>query len=179
MALLDNNMLFQFMGKLVSYVFSMKNISKIIEFPNLLPISYSGKHMEQKLTKFLKKIKTGFYSMAANGLCLLILIYLTPFLFSKKRNLPLNCCTFINFLKSPLYEILFIWQFYCSLTISFFVCGIDFLFMSSLITGYCQIQMLKHELNNLKLEESHFQKNELKYYIKVKKLVQAHNNIIE
>lgn len=166
------------MGKLIAYIFNLKNIIEIIHFPNLLPISYSGKQMEQKLMKFLNNIRKGFILMEANGLCLLILAYLTPFLIGKKRHLPLNCCTFIDFLKSPLYEILFICQFYCSCTVSFFVCGVDFLFMASLMTGYCQIKMLKYELNNLKLEERDFEKNERKYYAKIKKLVQLHNNII-
>lgn len=135
--------------------------------------------MEQKQLEIYNQVLKAFKILFSLGMILLIASFIKPF-FIKDRVLPYAICFHgEQFMQTPYYEIMFLWQFANAYIIITMVFGFDSLFISNLAFGYCQMLMLKHELTNLKIQSTDHNLDEDNYFTKMKEYVCLHCRILK
>lgn len=128
---------------------------------------------QENIYNLLTKIFKIF--MSTSGF-LLLFVFIQP-LFFKRRTLPLLCYQPINFLESPYYELVYIWQFSNCLFIFIFVISLSMTFYSALAFGFCQTMMLKESIINLKME-TQTKESEENCYKKMREYIEYHSKLL-
>lgn len=137
-----------------------------------------GKEIEQEqknIYKFIYKFSKIYLVIAS---LLTIMTFLVP-LSGKERKLPLLCYDLGNFLQTPIYQLVYMWQIICVIFITPFFTGVIILFFCLIGFCYCQTIMLKHAFMNIDFSNVEDKENEENAFQELKNYVDFHNRLIK
>lgn len=166
----------QYIPVLIHARINLKNLQKILQFDDFWPINHVNDETEEEQIRIYHFVRNCSKFSVCIGTITLVSALAVPVL-SETRELPLLYYHFVDYQKSPYYQISYVLQV-CTVTIIFtFIDGIVLLMFYTLCFTYCQLLMLKTSLKNLNFEnmseETCFNllKEYINYYSKILKLV--------
>lgn len=131
------------------------------------PMNKFGKKVEEEQKKIYNFIYMCTKIYVSSALMLVFLTFLLP-MFGKERKLPSKCYDWGHALDTPIYQLMFLWQFIDAVFITPFVVGNICLFSSLIAFCYCQMIMLKHAVENIDFSNMENKEKEGKIYLDIK-----------
>lgn len=165
------------MYKIAIYYVYMLDIKNLLKYEGFKEMNYCEPKLKKQQMKLYRIILIYFKSLVSAGCLSLIAIFIVP-LFKDVKKMPVPIYEFTALMQSPVFEIMYLWQFLGSCLLNILNIGYDCLLLSFIIFVYNQTKILKYDVRTILCRRIITNMDEQKIFEELRANIILHNRIL-
>lgn len=155
----------------------MVDIKNLLKYEGFREMNYCGPKIEKQQMKIYQILLKYHKTLASFGCISFVAVFGFP-LFRNEKKLPNQIYEFTNLTQSPIFELLYLWQFLGSCILNILIFGYDCLLLGLLMFAYNQTMILKYDTRKILCRKIITNMDEHKMFAELRENIILHYRII-